>query len=339
MMLFLLLGGGAFWYLNEDEAQQKTTLAGADRDFAVPDIERVHKIFIAGRKGERTTLERDGKGGWLYNGQFETNMQVVQPLLDVIQQVRIQYKPPVKAVDNMVKVLATEGMKVELYDEAGENLKTYYVGGATADERGTYMIMEGADQPYVVELPAWEGNVSVRFKRFGDEWRDKILFKTPIEEIASVSVEYPKQKNQSFRVSRAGGSFKVAPFYEITPEINRPFRSGSIEAFLVNFESIGAESFRNDHVKRDSVLRQIPFCTITLVDQQQDTTTASFYPMYPDNYVTQDPKTGEYLTPSQDIFRYFVWWNDKDFMFAQHMVVQKAFWGYPSFFQDAKLLN
>ncbi|MCB9291126.1 MAG: hypothetical protein H6560_27725 [Lewinellaceae bacterium] len=49
----------------------------------------------------------------------------------------------------MVESLATEGMKVELYDKDGGLLKAYYVGGSTSDERGTYMIMEGAEQPYV----------------------------------------------------------------------------------------------------------------------------------------------------------------------------------------------
>ena len=57
LIAFLLLGGGVFWYLSQG-GDEKTTLAGADRAFKVEDIEQVHKIFIADRRGERTTLER-----------------------------------------------------------------------------------------------------------------------------------------------------------------------------------------------------------------------------------------------------------------------------------------
>ena len=63
----------------------------------------------------------------------------------------------------MVKSLASEGIKVELYDRKGEKIKAYYVGGATPDERGTYMIMENAEEPYVAHIPSWEGNLRFRF--------------------------------------------------------------------------------------------------------------------------------------------------------------------------------
>ncbi|MCB9291127.1 MAG: hypothetical protein H6560_27730 [Lewinellaceae bacterium] len=65
-----------------------------------------------------------------------------------------------------------------------------------------------------------------------------------MDNIQSVSIEYPKQRNQSFILEDTPDGYEVRPFYDITPRIRRPFRKGSAEAFLVNFESVGAEAFR-----------------------------------------------------------------------------------------------
>lgn len=334
---FLLLGGATFWYLTQGEGE-KTTLSGADRAFAVRDIGKVHKIFIADRQGERTTLERRD-GYWLYNGRYKARPSVMEPLLEAISRVQIKYKPTEAAVEHMVQTLATEGIKVELYGKGDELIKAYYVGGSTSDERGCYMIMEGAEQPYVAYLPAWEGNLSVRFRLYGDEWRDKTLFAEEVENIQSVSIEYPKQRDQSFRLENKAGGYEVSPFYDITPEIKRPFRAGSAEAFLANFRSVGSEAFRNDYSGRDSIRQLAPFSIITLVNRQGDTTQVKLFPIVPENIISHDVKTGDYILSSSAIERYFADRNGEDFYLAQHLVLQKLFWGYSSFFKEDKLLN
>jgi hypothetical protein len=339
LVAFLLLGGSVFWYMSGDDKRNKMTLTGSDRDFAVKDMSQLHKIFIADRKGERTTLVRNDEAGWNVNDQGTANPHVMEPLLEAIRNVRIKYKPSDNALKNMVNVLATQGYKVELYDKENNLLKAYYIGGSTADERGTYIILDGAEQPYVAEIPGFSGNISVRFSRFGDEWRDKTLFSEKVEDIKYLSVENPKQKNQSFILEAEGSGYNIKPFYDITPEIQRPAKEGSIEAYLVKFKSVGAEAFRNEHSGQDSILQTIPFCNVTLVNTDKDTTRAVFYPIRKEKTTTQDRKTGEYVTTGGYVDRYFVLRNQQDFMLAQHIVMQKIFWGYGSFYQDTKLLN
>jgi hypothetical protein len=323
--------------MNKGE-DEKTTLAGADREFAT-ELDKIHTIFIADRDGEQTTLER-ADGYWIYNGTHKARASVVGPLLQAIEKVRIKYKPPQAAVENMVSVLATHGIKVELYDKQENKIKAYYVGGSTSDERGTFMIMEGAEQPYVVELPAWEGNLSVRFKRKGDEWRSKLLFEEEVENIQSVSVEYPKQRQKSFVLEhKSGDNYEVRPFYEVTPRINAPMKAGLAEAYLVNFKKLSAEAFRNNYSKKDSVLQLIPFSIITLTNKSGDSTKIALYPVIPKRMVGQDLKTGEYLANQADIRRYFVDLNGEDFLLAQNRVLQEILWAYPAFFEEQRLLN
>lgn len=338
LLLFLVFGGAAIWYLYQPE-DEKTTLAGADRRFAVEDISQVHKIFIADREGTASTLERQGKH-WLYNGQHKARPAVMEPLLEAIQRIQVRYKPPQAAVDNMIRALATQSYKVELYDKNNRLIKAYYLGGATADERGAFAIMEGADQPYVVDLPAWEGNVTVRFSRKGDEWRDKLLFEHELEDIQSVSIEYPQQRSESFRLEHGPAGYEVKPFYDITPEIRRPYRLGSAEAFLLNFAKLSAEEFDNSNPRRDSIQQLLPFSIITLVTKSGDTTQVKLHPIVPERYVTQDIETGAFVRAGGGaIERYFAELNEQDFLLVQHLLIGKVLWSYRAFFEDRELLN
>jgi hypothetical protein len=82
--------------------------------------------------------------------------------------------------------------------------KTYYIGDVTQDNQGTYMLMEGADEPYIVHIPGFRGFVSTRYSTVKADWRDFTVFKTPIGEIASVQVEFPLDPGQSFRMDVEG---------------------------------------------------------------------------------------------------------------------------------------
>ena len=338
LVLFLILGAAAAWYLTSEKEQNKSTVVGWDRNFAVEDIKDVHRIFIVQRGGQKTMLERNGDE-WLYNGQHKANPSVIKPLLQVVEKVRLKYKPPQNAVENIVKLLASQGTKVELYDKVGENLKTYYVGGSAPNAEGTYMIMEGAEQPYVMELPMMNGNPGIRFKHTGDEWRDKSIFDVKAEDIQFISIEYPKQKNQSFRLQVNSGDYELAPFYEPTPKISRPVNEGNIEAFLNSYERVIAEGFRNDYKRIDSVLMQVPFSVITLVDRSGDTTKAQFFPLLQDETIMQDPRTGAYKRVNPMFDRYFIDLNGEDFLQSQQQPIERIFWGYPSFFEQQPMPN
>ncbi|HMO38356.1 MAG TPA: DUF4340 domain-containing protein [Saprospiraceae bacterium] len=329
LIAFALLGAIATWYLLTQPDDQ-TTLAGADRQFAIANTDVIYKIFIADRQGSTTTLERRD-GYWMYNGQYRARPNAIDNLLDAIRRVQVKYKPPTAAVKHMVSDLATQGLKVELYDKNNRLLKTYYVGGATADERGTYMIMDRAEQPYVTHIPSWEGNLRFRYSLKGDDWRDKTIFAYRPEDVQAVVIEYPKQRNNSFRLARAGQDFRVQPFYEVTPVINRPLRSGVIEAYIEGFRSLGAEAFENKNPRRDSVLQLIPFSIISVTDKNGVTTTARLYPIFP------EPIPGATRLPDANVVeRYFAALDNGDFMLIQHHVFKKILWGYEFFFQPAE---
>lgn len=326
LLAFLSLGGITTWYLLTQQ-DDKTTLMGAERRFAVENTDDIHKIFIANRRGETTTLERRD-GYWLFNGEFKARPNAIENLLDAIRRVQVKYKPPQAAVENIVRDLATNGLKVEIYDSRDQLLKSYYVGGGTPDERGTYMIIDGAEQPYVASIPGWEGNLRFRYNLTGEDWRDKTVFAYQPDDIQSVAVAYPKQRNKSFRLERAGGGFEVTPYYEVTPRINQPLAPGKVEAYLTNFESLVAEAFENENIYQDSIKQLVPFSIIAVTDRTGEVTQARLFPIIP----KADPAYN--LEGADTVERYLADVNGEDFMLIQHRVFSKILWGYDSFFEN-----
>lgn len=331
LVILLVLGGISAWYLLEGP-DDKTTLAGWDRDFAVRDTAQIYRIFLADRSGDRTTLERQGDH-WVYNGRWRARPNAMDNLLDAVRRIEMKYKPPTAMVPNMVRDLAANGIKVELYDRRNQLIKAYYVGGGTADELGAYVIREKAEQPYVAHIPGWTGNLRYRYDLHGEEWRDKTVFSLPLEQIQSVTVDYPKQRNKSFRVERSGNRYQVTPLYPATPAIDHPYRKGSAEQFLAGFEQLGAEAFENQNPRRDSVRQLVPFAVVTVTDRGGAEQAARFFPIF--RQPVLDPTTGRVL--STDVAeRYFADLNTGDFMLVQNRVFKKIFWAYDFFFEEAR---
>jgi len=234
----------------------------------------------------------------------------------------------------MVKTLATNGIKVEIYNLGGNKIKSYYVGGVTNDERGTIMIMDGAEKPYVMHIPAFIGQLRVRYFLGDDNWRDRAVFKEKPEDIQSVAVEYSQQKSESFRLEKIGeAAYTVTPFFSTTTPARGAQRKGVPEAYLLQFERLVSEGFETNNPVRDSVTSLVPFATVTVKNTAGTVKKVRFWPVD----VEQDPVTGR-----RYIVRYFTDMNDgESFLLTQELVFGPIFRGYQFFFegQDEKRLK
>lgn len=321
-ILFLALGGGAWYALNKKS--QSGSLNSPDMNFAVTNTGDIYKIFLADRNGRTATLDRK-EDYWLYNGKARARATAVSTLLETIAHVNVWYVPPKAAEQSMIKSLASEGIKVEIYDKSNKLLKSYYVGGVTNDEHGTFMMMEGAQQPYVVHDPSFIGQLRVRYLLGDDEWMDRIIFREKPDEIQSVTVEYPQRKSESFRLEKVGeAEYSVKPFYSTTTVIKQPLRKGVPEAYLLGFEKLGAEGFETDHPDRDSVVNLVPFTIVTVKKSNGEEKQVRFWPVE----IQQTREGMPY------VHRYFAEVDRRDFLLIQEMVFAPIFRGYSFFFES-----
>ena len=324
--LFLLLGIGTLYTLRKKNTNTGSNVSW-DMDFAVRDTNAITRIFLADRKGRTADLVRQD-GYWLYNSRYKARRSAISTLLETVCGLNVLYIPPKAAEDNMIKSLAAEGIKVEIYGKGNKLLKNYYVGGVTSDELGTFMIMDGAEQPYIMHIPGFVGQLRVRYLLGDDDWRDRTVFAEKPESIQSISVEYPQQKSASFRVEKVGeAAYEVRPYFSTTPVSKSPQRKGTAEAYLLQFERLGAEAFATTDMGRDSVSSLVPFAVVTLVRTDSTTQKVRFWPLS----IEEDGHTKEKF-----VTRYFTDVNDgEDFMITQHHLFGPVFREYNYFFGGA----
>jgi hypothetical protein len=337
LILFLVLGAGAF-YLMKNQDTSSTTSWNEAGDFAVENVDDIYKIFIADKQNYRVLLERKN-GYWTYNEKFKAKKTQIDDLLNTIKGVRMKYTTPRGAEDNMRKNLAIAGVKVEIYDKNDNKMKVYYVGGSTANSLGTYYIMDGATEPFVMHIPGFQGLLKGKFMKQDDDWKDLMMFGEQVEDIQSVIVDYPKQKSKSFKIERTGaGEYDVKPFYEATPKIEKTVLNAAVEKYLTGFSVMMAEAFENKNVLRDSIVTTLPFVSISVTDKKGVTKVGRLFPLPQlDQYGNPLLNTGVGMNGKQSIYRYFADYKDEygdSFRLVQHRNFERLFWSYDYFFSQ-----
>ena len=226
------------------------------RDFAVADTAAIDQIFLADKNGNSVLLEREGDH-WIVNGDFIARRDFIEVLLTTLKNIEVKSPVPEAKLDKVTKSLSVKGIKADIYQK-GELIKTYYVGGVTADNTGTYMILEGSEQPFVLHIPGFAGYLTVRYLPYINEWRERIVFRYKVAEIKKIRVEYPMNPHESFVAYSYGNNE-----YGITDLSGSSFDFAidtiKIKEFISKVKFIGLEAYLseqlNDH-KRDSLLEE-----------------------------------------------------------------------------------
>jgi len=267
-------------------SRRSGTLNERTSNFAVKDTATITKIFLADKNNRNILLERQVDGTWALNETYLAQKSSIDQLLETIYHLTPKYPVPQKAHDNVVSRLASRSVKVEVYQnvyrinlfdwiklfEHEKRTKVFYVGGATADNVGTFMIMEGADIPFVVHILGFRGYLAPRFSTMEKDWRDHTVFKTKMADIQSVILEMPGEPENSFKVLKEDSDLKLIQL-KTNQEIES-YDTLRLLNFLTSFSDIRYEALLNDIEadRKDSIISSQPFIEITLTDMNGNST-------------------------------------------------------------------
>ncbi|MEO1382121.1 MAG: hypothetical protein AAFV78_02660 [Bacteroidota bacterium] len=230
----LMVGLGIFYFFIWD--QGKSSLWGADTDFAIEDTSSITRIqLVRNVKGQPTyevTLSRNLGEEWVLNGQYPALTSRVNKLLSMMRRLQVRQLLNEKGESSGKKIIETVNTHVTAY--AGDReIKSYYVGTQTQNAKGTLMLMEGASIPYVVELPGLQGYLNTYFPMDLMVWRENLLFKAEFDMIESFSVSYLDQPESNFILKNIGDSWRLDPDLPLDSVQSAAFReifSGKIYA-------------------------------------------------------------------------------------------------------------
>lgn len=252
-----------------------------NNEFAVDDTANITKIFLADKGNRTVKLERLADGAWKLNDKYAAHSESVGIMLKTL--ISLDVKSPVakKARNNIILMMAGKSVKVEIYQRVytirifdwiklfphEKKTKTYYVGDATMDNMGTFMLMEGSEDPYIVYIPGFRGFVSSRYSAFENDWRDHAIFNSKLPDIKKVTMEYPETPQFSFSVSNGNNrNFTLEALSD--NKVIQNFDTIKVIQFLGSFRNVNFEGFLTDMDKKqqDSVLALPPTVRITLDD-------------------------------------------------------------------------
>ncbi len=285
IIVLLIVAPIAYWFITQNNS---STLKEKETGFAVVDTSIVTKIFIADKKTNSVTLTRT-PDGWILNENYNTNNKVVGALLGTMHRLKIKSPVSIASRDNIIKRLASIGIKVEVYQEAHRiNLfdkykffpyekldKVYYVGDVTPDNLGTYMLMEDAKHPYIVHIPGFRGFLTPRYSPMPDDWKSHSVFNHSLNDIASVAVEFSDKPAESFKVDieQSTGNYTLTDISNSSEVVN--YDTLRLLNFLTSFNDLRYETRLNNllsPIKVDSIIQTPALFEITLVDDNADTT-------------------------------------------------------------------
>lgn len=326
LLLLVLIGVLSAVFLIQNKDNAKIEALKSERDFKVPS-EEVTKIIVAEKNDRVTTLTREGDT-WIVNGKYPVAPDAIGMLLGAISHIRMQSIPPKTAYETIMDEFARFGFKVMVFTEDGLE-KSYYIGGVTQGERGTYYLMDGSIQPYVMELPNMNGSPRLRFVKDVDYWRDRAIFKYAKNRIKRIEVDFPVTKDNSFVLNIAKGQYDLSPLYSEIPRIDKKLNHSIVDKFVENISAVYHESFLNEHEKKDSVANFLePFVIFKVEDVDGHKREVKFYPSSLVNGTPNEEK--------EFVRRYFGFINDDregvDFMATQHRMVKGILWTYPQFY-------
>jgi hypothetical protein len=299
LLVLLLAAVAAYFYFNKSNS----TISGEFSDFSIKDTASVSKIFISTLSNESVNLQRNKEGIWVVNGQFPARKDAIHLLLETFYRIDVLSPVPQPAFENVVKQLAVSGVKVEIYlDNASSPKKIYYVGQATENHKGTYMLLEQkgkkSTRPFITYVPGFYGYLSTRFFTNENLWRDREIFGYQPAAIQSLKINYNERPENSFSIHQHNGRFTVK---DGTGAVISGIENTTINEYLNRFKSVHYEYIETklDSTIKDSVLSSMPLHEMEIIDQEgvKRRLTTFYKPLAEETY---DVSTGELLTHNLD---------------------------------------
>ncbi len=252
LVILGILSFGVYFFLFKGSDAFSANEAG----FTIKDTGNVGRIYFANQKGESVTLTRTDEG-WVLNDRYKAITKTVNNLLVTMSRQQAMYPVPEKMHNAAITTLATEGIKVELYGRGGTKMRVFHVGGQVNNKNGTYMLMDGAKRPYVVQIPGFEGYVAPRYNVDVERWRDRTVVGLAKEQVRKVKVAYMQEELNSFTVLQdEQGTRKV----EINPQLmkGKEMNERRTDVYLGFMDGIKHEGYLNGTIGLDSIITSVP---------------------------------------------------------------------------------
>ena len=274
LLLLAILGLGLVSY---NLLNKETSITRTDRrDFAIADTSNVVKVILSSKMPETATIERVNNNYWTVNEEYKARKAAVFYLLKTLQRMEIAHPIPLTMRDNVLGNLAVRGIKVQVFLKDGTE-KTFYVGGENQELSATFMMLQGATEPYAVHIPGFKGYLSSRFFTAEYIWRDKTVINCDNLDLNTVSMRYysPKMVDESFILTRENDKDFNLSNYAGTETLD--INPSKLQTYIGSFRKLNSEGFISGSLNVDSILNVKPVFDLLVRNNKGEETLVTAY--------------------------------------------------------------
>ncbi len=337
LLIVVLLGCITFYLLKRNN----TGTMGNLKAFSISDTSAITQITIINKANASVILDKQPDGWWMVNNKFRARKDLIGLVLDALMRMEIKSPVPNAAVENVMRDMSGSSTKVQVLGKDGV-IKTFYVGGTTQDELGTYMLLEGTKRPQVVHIPGFNGYLSVRFFVRDADWRDQTIFDYKSQNIDCITVNYTNNPAASFMIKVV--SEEIAQITNLAGDTAKAEIDGDFfRKYLRGYRNVQydflAEKQQLTTTQRDSILATVPYCTISVTGKDESQAAVSLY-LFPKairegyGFAAYD-KQGNPIISEGERF-YCLLPNKKEVAVVQNYVFAKLLVSYQQFFARSK---
>jgi len=270
ILLILILALGSIIYLflvKSDLGQEmiKKTKGIQERENEISKIILTNKTACPNcPNGVKEVILERKKDNWYVNEKFIANENQIELLLTTIEEMKVKRPIGVLEMENVLKRIDVQRTKVELFSNT-HNIKNILVGGNTADQLGTYMIIETEEDTLtkVFHIPGFSGYLNSRFSCEETNWRDKKIFNLSNNEIKKIEITDYTNPKWSFIIEE----LKSNKFRLIRDSIGAVLIDDTLaKKYFKNFNNIFCEKILSDNVEfsTNEVKQRTPFLKISI---------------------------------------------------------------------------
>lgn len=198
LLVLVVLLGVAGWLISKRNSSG-TLERKQDYAFTISDTASIDKIIIKDKTPSQVTLTRDD-GFWVVNDEFRARKDAINVLLETLNRMQMRNFIEERMKPTVIKRMSVYGKEVQVYKE-GKLFKTFFVGTETHDELATYMMNKGADAPFAVHIPGFNGFLSSRFFTKPELWRSRDVTLINPRSVREVQTVFPDSLNKSFKIT------------------------------------------------------------------------------------------------------------------------------------------
>lgn len=311
LFVFVLISAVTWFFYQKDRSQ---SMRSELTDFAVEDTASISKIFLSDKNNHTVLLERKPDNQWMVNGTYEAKKDVVKTLLETIHDVSVKSPVPKTMFQTTVKLMASNAVKVEIYQGKDKPSKIYYVGHPTQDHNGTFMLMEGSVHPFITHIEGFRGFLSTRYFTNEFDWRSTKIFQYDLGEIAKIRVENIQKPQESFEIHLGDrNAYKLFSY----PTMNEvPFDTAKLLLYSALYKKVNFEYYEHYKSKQyqDSIRTTPALYTYAVTDVLGKTTSITSY-LRPVDRTSTDYE-GNAIT--HDVDRLYGYLNNKEMVMIQY---------------------